>query len=311
MTGGIGSPQQHEFGLYNAGHSNNTNYYGNSFMYDNNPPGTTGSLGLSSPLLLPRRRYSIGGLPSASMADYSNLLQNSADTTHLSNLLNETSKSITRSSQLLADRRLSQSGLSNYPTVGGISCMDNMPYRKEMSSFNLHMPTNFSSHPNIYTNQQPSNYNTTTSRLFDTTNYLSHSKPFSQYLYPKSMTNSAYNRTYSNPNNQYPHSILSHSRNIPPMHHSSNPALSQTSNWIPSQNYHHLIPQPSLATAYHQNHHHHPSSYSGYSNQHFDHHHYQPTASTLSKLDLDYSKQGETKRQVSFKFDVDTLSIDS
>lgn len=301
---GIGSPQHTNFGLYNSGQTNNSNFYGNSFMYDNNQP-TGPTIGISSPLL-PRRRYSIGGLPSASMTDYMNSMQNSAESTHLSNLLNETSKSITRSSQLLADRRLSQGGgLSSYP-VGGISCMD-IPYRKEMSSFNLQMPTNFSSHPNIYSHQPP-NYSTTTSKLFDTTNYLSHSKPFSQYFYSKPITNSVYNRTLSNPH-QYPHSILSHSRNLP-MHHSSNPALSQTSNWIPSHHYHNLIPQPLSATAYHHNHHH-PSSYSGYSNQHFDHHHYQPTASTLSKLDLDYSKQGETKRQVSFKFDVDTLSIDS
>lgn len=49
----------------------------------------------------------------------------------------------------------------------------------------------------------------------------------------------------------------------------------------------------------------------GYANQHFDHHYYQDP---MSKIDLDYARQvgGEqAKRQVSFKFDVDTLSVDS
>lgn len=63
---------------------------------------------------------------------------------------------------------------------------------------------------------------------------------------------------------------------------------------------HHMHHHPSASSAYHQ--HLTPSSH------HLQHHHQMP----YSKLDLDYPKlPTEPKRQVSFKFDVDTLSLDS
>lgn len=273
------------------------NYFGpSSYMYD-----TTANLGHTSP---PRRRYSIGGLPSASMTDYLNLMQNASESAHLSNLLNETSKSISRSTQILGGRRLSQSGLSSYPTID--NCGDTAFQSDNI--LNLPLLTNFSSHPNIYS--QPTNYNNTATQYFDTNYLSSYQKPLSHsFLYsrPSTYTSTLYpsnllsstqlpSQTNTNATTQLlPHqSILSQSRNMfMPSHHASNPALSHSSNWMPHK---------TTSDTYH----HHP--FSGYSNQHFDHHYYQVP---MSKLDLDYSKQGENKRQVSFKFDVDTLSIDS
>lgn len=69
---------------------------------------TTSLLGTSRTSPLPKRRYSIGGLPtSTSVADYLNLpIQETAANANLSNLLSETYKSISRSSNIL-NRRLS------------------------------------------------------------------------------------------------------------------------------------------------------------------------------------------------------------
>lgn len=322
------SPPPELMGQYMYGQSN---YFGTPYTntYDHtasggatatgttNLLGSFGRLGHSSP---PRRRYSIGGLPSASMTDYLNLMQNASESAHLSNLINETSKSITRSSQILGagagtgvgtggggligDR----GGISSYPALN-ICGADTL---QSDNIFNLPI-TNFSSHPNIYS--QP-NYNNTSSAFYDTTNYLSHQKPFSNYFYSRPHTatypnTSAYLNPLQSTTNQLPYqSILSQSRHnlLIPSHHTSNPALS-SSNWIPSSHnklasdiYHHNNQNNHY---HHHNLHNHPFS-SGYSNQHFDHHYYQ-----VPKLDLDYSKQAENKRQVSFKFDVDTLSIDS
>lgn len=334
------SPPPEIMGQYMYGQQ--PNYFGSTYnsAYDTSAASALG-MGRSSP---PRRRYSIGGLPTASMTDYLNLMQNASESAHISNLINETSKSITRSSQILnvTGENGEITGISSYPTLtncdsagGGISgtfLNDNI----------LNFPiANFSSHPNIYSHRP--NYNSigggigntmgtsATGNFYDTTNnYLSHQKPFSNYFYSRPLHTSAgttmvsaanpYGTTasaYLNPLtsiNQLPYqSVLSQSRHnlFIPSHHTSNPALS-TSNWIPSSHNKlmtgtyssHLHNQPHH---HHHNHLNHPFS-SGYSNQHFDHHYYQVP---LSKLDLDYSKQGDNKRQVSFKFDVDTLSIES
>lgn len=256
-----------------------------SYSYEN-------GLGRTSPL--PRRRYSIGGLPSA---DYCSLTQNHNPTTsnHLTNLINETSKSISRSTEIL-NRRLLNEGISSYPTL-------NIGEQSHFLNDNIvPMSSNFYSHPNINT-QQP-NYNS--NYYNESSNYFPKFKPSSDYLFSKpiySNSNAFSNQTnllshnsiHSNHLNHHhhPHSILSSQPNkhlYSHQHHASNPAISQSSNLL------------SHTTNY-------PPFSSGYINQHFDHHHYQ--IAPMSKLDLDYSKPAETKRQVSFKFDVDRISIDS
>ncbi len=279
----LGSPPTELLGTCMYGQSN---CFGNTYsnLYD-----TATNLGHTSPL--PRRRYSIGGLPSASMTDYLTLMQNASEQAHLSNLLNETTRSINRSQQILDVGTLASDGITSYPTL---DCGDLTTSYRTDNLLSMPIQTNFSSHPNIYS--QP--------------NYKSQST-FLDYL-PKQFSNVAYSQpAYSNhrttdhylstyPSNLFTQTrLMSQSRNHIPLHHASNPALSHTSNWYPSH----------LKTTTADTYNHHSLKYpfsSGYSNQHFDHHHYQ-----IPKLDLDYTKQGETKRQVSFKFDVDTLSIDS
>lgn len=313
-----------------------------------------GLLGPSSP---PRRRYSIGGLPSASITEYLNLMQSANESAHLSNLLNETSKSITRSSQILGVSN-ETSAMPGFEAVLAGQFGDSSGDACEFQSDNLlTMPlANFSSQPNIYT--MP-NY-TTSSAFYEplsatslghpnhaASSYLSHQKPFANYAsyarpthnvsftHPFASASSAYaaNRPISNLA-PYQNSALSLSRQnlFMPAHHTSNPALSSGAHntWIPSAHCRFSANDPYATSHYQQpsslpgsyHHHHHPppfsSSAAGYANQHFDHHyfqtplHAQQPSSHLSKLDLDYSKQGETqKRQVSFKFDVDTLSVDS
>ncbi|XP_055380189.1 uncharacterized protein LOC129611212 isoform X2 [Condylostylus longicornis] len=75
--------------------------------------------------------------------------------------------------------------------------------------------------------------------------------------------------------------------------------------------HHHHLP----SSSHHHLQHHHPSQPHQQQQQSSTMHHHYPSTMyqvPLSKLDLDYSKptSQESKRQVSFKFDVDTLSID-
>lgn len=334
------------------------NYFGTS------PPLNLYDPNLSSLPQLPQRRYSIGGLPSASMTEYLNLMQQNAEAAHLSNLLNETKTSITRSSQILsqgegisgdimlsaaagdviADLAKKQRAATNID-ITGANILNQMP-----------IATNsFSSHPNIYYSQP----NYTNSQM--QTDFLSHyKKPLINYHQSYSRpfhstttyTNPYYNSTtistlpynnyqasyhnqlhqqqqqpyhqqhhqqhlynkYNQPPPPYSSTLSSYHR---PLHYTSNPAISQS-----SSNYylkHHLLNSNKLATnnantistsaSYLQHQNQHP--FSGYSNQHFDLHHLNSN-NCYSKLDLDYTKQGEqAKRQVSFNIDVDTLSIDS
>lgn len=313
----------------------------------------------SSPL--PRRRYSISGLPSASMTEYLNIMQQNADQLQLSNLLNETKTSITRASQILSrgedisddimlstaagDLAAQYSRLNSHPNhldadITAANILNQLP------------PSNsFSSHPNIYYSQ-PNYHNNQTISSYD---YLSRfKKPSSYQLYtrptighmttanvaattnPHFLNNSTYVSPYTNTNSFYPqhhqslhqqplplnygnfnynryyvnqapppYSSLSHHR---PLHYTSNPAISQSSNYYFKHNYNNY----NTATASG------PQSFnmnplSGYSNQHFDLHHY-TNNNCKTKLDLvDYLKptSEQTKRQVSFNVDVDTLSIES
>lgn len=331
----------------------------------------TSLLGTTSP---PRRRYSIGGFPSASITEYLNLMQSANESAHLSNLLNETSKSITRSSQILGVSS-ETSALPGYEAVlagqFGDTCTDTGAFQSDNL---ITMPlANYSSQPNIYS--LPNNY-TSTSAFYEPTasSYLSHQKSFANFpsysrpthnvsfTHPLATASSSYIAPHRPCSNLGPYqSALSTSRQnlFMPTHHTSNPALSSGAHntWIPSShsrllgttidpysNTSHYQPLPSSSLLgsnnpntqpyldlpdHHHHHHHHsinntniPFSSStvgggGYANQHFDHHYYQTplqqqNQQQLAKLDLEYSKQGETqKRQVSFKFDVDNLSVDS
>lgn len=359
--------------------------------------GGGGGLGLlGPPSSPPRRRYSIGGLPSASITEYLNLMQNANESAHISNLLNETSKSITRSSQILGVS--GDPGLPNPGTLAGYtsaltgmladqtaasaavaaaaaasSAAANASGAGLLGSDHL-MPlslTNFSSHPNIYS--QPSGGGggglygpqSASSAFFDPSAtslaaqlgpldhsaYLSHQKPFTNFLFsrPTHHTATGAHLPYTSSSiapppplsSSYPHPLhtpyhrsLSQSRQnlYVPSHHTSNPALSTGCSWLPGGGGGGGADTYATAAAinsglYPSSLPHHMSSHLpsaaygsgvggvggggsglGYSNQHFDHHYFQDP---LSKLDLDYSRQGETKRQVSFKFDVDTLSVDS
>lgn len=181
----------------------------------------------------------------------------------------------------------------------------------------------------------------------NTMNYNSHSLPYNNsytqqqqyhqqqqmYHHPSQPISTMYPK-YNQPPPPYS-SVLSstHNQQNPinpmnstfhrPLHYTSNPVISQSSNYYfkhPSNTTTHhpihskffnpsaSIAQTSTSASYlhHQNQH----PYSGYSNQHFDH---LNNSNCYSKLDLvDYTKQSEqTKRQVSFNIDVDTLSITS
>ncbi|XP_061399506.1 protein roadkill-like [Musca vetustissima] len=78
----------------------------------------------------------------------------------------------------------------------------------------------------------------------------------------------------------------------------------------PPTHHHTHLHHPSTLGQAQQHHHHHQPHHSYSTTPHHSHH--QHHLSPYSKLDLDYPKlPQEHKRQVSFKFDVDTLSLDS
>lgn len=318
-----------------------TNYFGTSpplHMYEPSMPAMTSAM--------PRRRYSIGGLPSQSMTEYLELMQQNAEAAHLSNLLNETKTSITRSSQILSRGEDLSGDILISAAVGDvIAGMRSTNNDVDITSANilnqLPISTNsFSSHPNIFYSQPNYTNSHGTSDLFSR-----YKKPFFNYNhYP-----SQYSRPFSNtatftspfyttssspaPYHYHPHSYQSqpmHSfskYNQPPppyssvlathhrpSHYTSNPAISQS-----STTYYFKHPMHSKSAAHNPNvisssasylHQQNQHPFNGYSNQHFDLHH-SNCNNYYSKLDLDYTKQGEqAKRQVSFNVDVDTLSID-
>lgn len=272
-----------------------------------------GSYGRFSPPFQLRRRYSIGGLPTPNeLYNYSTAEK----------LLNEASKSISRSSQILNLHWLSQ-----FPHLNLNSS------QTQLNDNLLQMAANFSSQPNISfsydTKPQPGRMTSTQQNL------APHLKP--------SLSSSHLNYLYQKPTGVYggasyvgynpcagasaaPHIFsqtpshnLLQQRSILPSLYASNPALSHDHHhpqlYHPSSyQYHpqfHQPSQPVLSSShkYHPHHSQYPHT-SEYSNRYFDHqpHHHDLLS---SKRDLDYLKQPEIKRQVSFKFDVDTLSIDS
>uniref|UniRef100_T1GP60 Uncharacterized protein n=1 Tax=Megaselia scalaris TaxID=36166 RepID=T1GP60_MEGSC len=97
-----------------------------------------------------RRRYSIGGLPTASA--YNDYYDHSA--THIDNLLNETCKSISRSSQILNQRLGLGRNISSYPAIN-IGCeLHNHPSSTSPPYYNnenlMQLSSSFSSQPNMY-----------------------------------------------------------------------------------------------------------------------------------------------------------------
>lgn len=348
---------------------------------------------------LPRRRYSIGGLPSASTTEYLNLQQTTD--AHLSNLLNEAKTSITRSSQILSRGEDLTGDIMLSAAAGDV--IADLSHKHMYNEYDLNgaiiganilnqMPITYSSQPNIYYSQpnytnshmstdmymsrfkrstapygsisggigsntvgMPSTLNYTlgakshltnpiltayTNPYFNSTlntnvmNYNAncHSLPYNNYQqsynHPLHHQTSTYNPKYNQPPPPYTATIHHQQQQQPsvtqyfhrPLHYTSNPVISQSSNYyFKHPQYHQFhskmtnpnatsIAQTSTSASYlhHQNQH----PYSGYSNQHFDH---LNNSNCYSKLDLvDYTKQSEqTKRQVSFNIDVDTLSITS
>lgn len=144
------------------------NYYKPSPPFNQYDPNLTSyNYAMHSAATLPRRRYSIGGLPSASTTEYLNL-QQTAEAMHLSNLLNEAKTSITRSSQILS-RGEDLSGDILLSAAAGDVIAD-MSHRHTALLYNdaditganilNQMPITYSSQPNIfyaqpnYTNSQ-------------------------------------------------------------------------------------------------------------------------------------------------------------
>lgn len=391
----------------------NANYFGTSTpfiacgaancsasMY---PTGNTMSQMLT-PAPLPRRRYSLGALPSASGTD-------DADIAHVTNLLNEAKTSITRSSQILYRgenltddilmssaagdvlaeiQRLNETsdvditganilnqmrlGYSSQPNIYYaqpnytysqmpsdlyLSRMKRLPYDRStanhtamyakpplpnpiltaytnpyfagMHTTATNMPSTLT---NPYTSYQPQTYQT-----YQTKVYNQPPPPYSSVLFPSTQLHQPLPLPLSATNYHHPHHYHQHYPHRP-IHHTSNPVISQSSTAYytkhlhPSHDAHSMhahnmghtmcsgsmampsatgsggIAQTSTSASYLRHHNQHP--YCGYSNQHFDLHNLNSN-SCYPKLDLvDYTKQGEhTKRQVSFNVDVDTLSITS
>ena len=256
---------------------------------------------------LPARRYSISGMPSSSLADYCNLSENAANllnqSANITNLLNETTKSLSRSSNIL-NLRYSQPPPPGYHLADQMSASTTLPPPPYSCSTNLPLSSNFCSYPNV--NSQMPNF--TSSNLANLSHCLSgYNRPSSDYLLSKPI----YSNTYSNTSNylSQPHSILSQTKNILSQHYASNPVLSRSLTNLPSS---------SSSYNHHFNNinHHYPVDYPPYLNEYGNKNYYKRHYSNyqtppINKLDLDYSRASDFKRQVSFKFDVDELSIDS
>jgi hypothetical protein len=301
--------------------------------------------GLNQTSPLPRRRYSIGGLPtSSSIADYLNLqMQESAANVNITNLLNETCKSISRSSNIL-NRRLSEDlALSNSNLLCDLF-EDNI--NSDIIKYEMlnDITTTTGITPTRYTNyySQPTLINTVdqltqqyrkptltstnpfTSSYFNNSNarnllypnrrLLSDDYLLSKPIFSRNYLNNSNNLASSYLQDDYhtPFSSLSQTkRHLLSHHYASNPCLSQThshpygtSNYNYNRYLYQSQPQPPPTRQ--------PSisslnryAYSNYKDF------VQPYYRTSSRLDLDNTKSNEIKRQVSFKFDVDTMSIDS
>lgn len=134
---------------------------------------------------LPQRRYSIGGLPSASLTECLHIMQQNAEAAQLSSLLNETKTSITRASQILSrgedisdDILLSAAAgdlAAQYSRLSG----NNVDITAANILNQLPPSNSFSSHPNIYYSQ-PNYHNQMSLTGHD---YLSRIKRPANYQY--------------------------------------------------------------------------------------------------------------------------------
>lgn len=345
-----------------------------------------GYMGRTSPL--PLRRYSISGFPlstsitnlaqphhhhqqqpqqmqpTSSLVDYCNLSENAANlyeqTANITNLLNEATRSISRSSNIL-NRRYSHSDsyidLSNTmidpllttsttaisgggiggtggvlgggTTTGSSSAIAAAAAaavaQNQYNTNNLNTTNLSNSTSNLLLNQP----NYLSSSYHDLTNYLPTTfKPTPDYLLSKPIYSN--NRFYNSRYNLYNNNNNSNNLMMPSQYYTtmasqqryaSNPVLSQTTSNNNYNNIFHHRHLPSYLYGYtnpnfnnyHYNSHlnHHNNSYyhqrNHFNNNNLNHH---PNYST-SQLDLDYTKPNDIKRQVSFKFDVDTHLIDN
>lgn len=321
-TGGICGGIQSNTGMYPS-------TYMNMNMCGGGGGGITGQT--SFPTTPPRRRNSIGGLPSASMTEYLNMLQQNADIAHLSNLLNETKTSITRSSQILCRGENLHGDILLSQAAGDVLLNDNYhmisKYNNDANDMDItganilnQMPIAYSSQPNIYYSQP--NY---TNSHIPTDLYMSRFKratataPFNASRYAMcsklhSINNPVMSAYHNNPCTG---SSECFKRSAMLQQHQQLPSSSYTSYLLqhqPSSTSHqqlHNYQQQYHANKYKQP----PPPYSSVlnPNHHFLDSHHLNSNRSYSKLDLlDYTKQGEqNKRQVSFNIDVDTLSITS
>lgn len=256
-----------------------------------------------SPIL--GRRYSISGLPSTSISDplYSSNLYHQHQ---LNNTVNDICQS---KSQLLINKRLSES-LSAITGTGSGLTYDSLNFPRNYQLFDnsnmAPLSVNFLSQPNIYSqpNIDYDNYfnkynslklkskpmfndTTSSSNVLGQTNSLLH-KPasYNKYSNYSSQLNNYHSINHSYPSSQSFTPKYYHQHHY---HHSSNPAISHTINYSPCNK----IRYPRQ-----------------YFDDHLQNHQFQHKPNPYSKLDLDFSKPAEAKRQVSFKFDVEALSSD-
>lgn len=142
----------------------NANYFGASTPFNacgaaNCPSSMYAASNVMPP---PRRRYSLGALPSASVTEYLNLMQQNADIAHVSNLLNEAKTSITRSSQILSRGENLTDDILLSAAAGDV--LADLQHLNETSDIDItsanilnQMKMGYSSQPNIYY-AQPTNY---------------------------------------------------------------------------------------------------------------------------------------------------------
>jgi hypothetical protein len=283
---------------------------------------TSSFVGLNRIGSLPLRRYSYSGLPSSgSMTDSLNLVTQDSSIT---NLINETCQSISRSSNIL-NRQLS-ADMAQLGSVMSLSNLIDENIESDIVKYDLLnditttasnvMPikyTNFYSQPTIATRSYTATHPHFNRNPLISDDYLL-AKPIFSKNY-NSLTSSYINDDYyTTPQyNHYTHN-----------HYASNPCLSSHSYPYHS---HHTHPSSSSSTFnrnYYQSHHQQPPTfsssrppsisslnrYAALSNNYSSSFNAQPYYRTSSRIDLDNPKNSEIKRQVSFKFDVDQMSFD-
>lgn len=309
---------------------------------------TSSYIGLNRMSPLPMRRYSYSGaLPSSnSMSDNMHLVTNDSSIT---NLINATCQSISRSSnilnrQLSVDMALACMSLTNLLDENIESDIVKYDLLNEITTTAPITPSkyshNFYSQPAImqqrYTPYFPQRQ-LPTLPILSTDDYLL-SKPIFSKDYLMSTSSYINDDNYNNYNTSiHPHSYTTATTTHPlhyHHHYASNPCLSSYHSYHNSP-HHHSYNTNNIATPYslsnrnyhnYQSHHQQPfsssrppsiSSLNRYNttstvplSNNYSSFNAQPYYRTSSRIDLDNPKSSEIKRQVSFKFDVDQMSFD-